>query len=581
MATDAITFGAAIPGDSAVTGASQTVELSNCLPARLSVRMTHCRLLIPPLGRATVAARYIDEPSLAPAEAAGALTVAAVHKPPRGLATAWAAFLGMTVTLVILLAVLADSTRQDAVWIVAGAICVVIVAGVGIWRIPQLAPVKAVVLDIPARLREAFMFGLAASIVFALPGAILYFGSDVPALVQSVKDRDDHDAAVALIGIGVQFACIVGASALPVILYFVFDRERMLTLRQRVTRYIFRLDPSVATRREIDAKYGQWLDEAFGRSRSEARFLPGTRWPILIATAVITLGWAVALLDTKPVSDVQQGALTTLITPTPAASTFAFLGAYFFTLNMVLRGFVRGDLRPKTYAQIATRIVGAVVLAFTLERLVRGVGGNPSSATLLTVAFVVGVVPETALIRFQEISRGFVGTKAGRAQIDHASRIYETEPLTRLQGIDIYDRARLNDEGVTNVEGLAHHDIVELLLKTRIPASQLLDWVDQAILFIHCSARWQQNGAQDPSTSPLTQLRAHGIRTATELQRAYDEAMDKDEFLKIVSTPEGKPSTISVVLHALKQEEWMKALAHWHAQPVRPRTVKIPEDYLA
>jgi hypothetical protein len=465
--------------------------------------------------------------------------------------------------------------------IAGAAACVVIGLATAVWRIPQLASVKAVVLDVPARLREAFMFGLASAIVFALPGAILYFGSDVPALVRLVRDNNDHDAAVALIGIGVQFACIVGASALPVILYFVFDRERMLTLRQRVTRYIFRLDPGVATRGEIDAKYGQWLDEAFGRSRAEARFLPGTRWPILIATSVITLGWAVALLDTKPVHDIAQGALTTLITPTPAAPTFAFLGAYFFALNNVLRGFVRGDLRPKSYAQISVRIVGSVVLAFTLERLVGGVGGDPSSATLLTFAFIAGVVPETALIRLQEMTRGLVSTRAGRGQMDHASRTYETEPLTRLQGIDIYDRARLNDEGVTNVEGLAHHDIVELLLKTRIPASQLLDWVDQAILFIHCSAAWDEEDGAHRGASPLSQLRAHGIRTATGLCRAYEAAENKDEFLKIITTPRGKPPVIPVVLDALQQEDWIVALKHWHEAPAEPPTVPIPEAYPA
>jgi hypothetical protein len=361
-----------------------------------------------------------------------------------------------------------------------------------------------------------------------------------------------------------------------VVLYFIFDRERMRTLRQRVTRHIFRLDPAMTTLADIDAKYGQWLDEAFGRRDSEARYLPGTRWPIVIATSVITLGWAVALLDTKPVDVAGMGTITALIQPTPAAPTFAFLGAYFFTLNHVLRGFVRGDLRPKTYAQVATRIVGSVVLAFTLERLLRGVGGDPSSASLLTFAFLIGVVPETFLIRLQEAARGLGGRGDGRRAMDEASRTYETEPLTRLEGIDIYDRARLLDEGVTNIEGLAHHDLVELLLKTRIPAARLVDWVDQAILFIHCS-----NAGDDVGTagqSALAQLRAHGIRTATELRQAYEAANSKSDFTKIVRTPKGKPPIIPVVLHSIAKEDWMEALEHWHEQRPVPRTLKIPES---
>ena len=63
--------------------------------------------------------------------------------------------------------------------------------------------------------------------------------------------------------------------------------------------------------------------------------------------------------------------------------------------------------------------------------------------------------------------------------------IAERDPLTNLEGIDLYDRARLLDEGVSNVEGLAHHDLIELMLQTRIPAPRLVDWIDQAILYLH------------------------------------------------------------------------------------------------
>ena len=37
----------------------------------------------------------------------------------------------------------------------------------------------------------------------------------------------------------------------------------------------------------------------------------------------------------------------------------------------------------------------------------------------------------------------------------------------RASGIDLYDRSRLAEEGINNVEALAHYDIVRLLLRTR------------------------------------------------------------------------------------------------------------------
>ena len=539
------------------------VVLRNCTPARLSVQTGNGRLVIPPLGHARAPASAIGHGVLATAERAGVLSVDE-DDPGPDLASSSAALASVVVALGIggLAGADAGSTETTI------AICAAIVAvlAVALWRIPSLR--------FSERFRELAILSLTGLVVISLPGLILYFGSDVRGLVRLADEQHSHEAAVALIGIGVQFLSIVGASALPVVLYFIFDRERLQTLRQRVTRHIFRLDRGMRTLSDIDAKYGQWLDEAFGRRGGEARYLPGTRWPILIAASVLSLGWAVALLDTKPTG---AGSLTALIQPTPAAPTYAFLGAYFFTLNSVMRGFVRGDLRPKTYAQIATRIVGAVVLAFALERLLRGVGGDPSSATLLTFAFLVGIVPETFLIRLQEVARTYVGRRARAREMDHASLTYETEPLTRLQGIDIYDRARLLDEGVTNVEGLAHHDLVELLLKTRIPANCLVDWADQAILFIHCSCVC---GDRDPDggQSVLTQLRGHGIRTATELRRAYEESDNKAAFARIVTTPPGKPSVIPVVLDAIAAEPWIDAIDHWRRQRPVPKTIRVPES---
>ncbi len=61
----------------------------------------------------------------------------------------------------------------------------------------------------------------------------------------------------------------------------------------------------------------------------------------------------------------------------------------------------------------------------------------------------------------------------------------DRQALTDLEGIDIYDRTRLQSEGVTDIHALAHSDLVELMLRTRIPISQLVDWTDQAILYLH------------------------------------------------------------------------------------------------
>jgi hypothetical protein len=77
------------------------------------------------------------------------------------------------------------------------------------------------------------------------------------------------------------------------------------------------------------------------------------------------------------------------------------------------------------------------------------------------------------------------GLREQLAQDRRRSRIlplHEPAPQTDLEGIDLYDRTRLAEEGVNNVEALAHADIVDLMSSTRNCAAQLVDWTDQAIL---------------------------------------------------------------------------------------------------
>ena len=125
-------------------------------------------------------------------------------------------------------------------------------------------------------------------------------------------------------------------------------------------------------------------------------------------------------------------------------------------------------------------------------------------------------------------------------------------PLTNLQGIDLYDRTRLASEGVTNVEALAHHDLVELMLLTRIPVPRLVDWTDQAILHLHVDE------------SDRATLRRYGIRTASDLVHAYASASDKDEFVKILDGRGGKPKRLEVIVEAMKDEAWMDNIRFWH-----------------
>jgi hypothetical protein len=398
----------------------------------------------------------------------------------------------------------------------------------------------------------------------ALPGAAIYFSAGVDVLVERAymdgtisPERID----LTLLGRGLQLLFLAAVSLLPALLYFLFDRQQLGTLREQFERHMFRLDPSIRTLSDVRAKYGTLVTEVYGpaAARGGGRVQPGRRSPVLVATIVITLGWLLTLLNPNVGLITDRAGIVQLFQPDRSTIVFGFLGAYFFALMTIQRGYARGDLRPKTYTQITVRIFIAIIFAWVLELL----PGDDDAGYLLLLAFAAGIVPETALVWIRENLRGEPGREFGRM-------IAERDPLTQLEGIDLYDRARLLDEGISNIEGLAHHDLIQLLLQTRIPAPRLVDWTDQAILYLHAGTAGDtgtENSSQITRQETLRCLKAFGIRTATDLEQAHWEATHRDDleaFLKIVPPAgEGVPPRLSVILDTLRDEEWMANLRYW------------------
>jgi hypothetical protein len=575
------------------------VELRNLTNRRLVLRMHEGQLLvIPPLDVLPVARSVLEDEVLRRAQEARILGWQTNEERALSLDDIfkWAGW-GLLIAFIGVVGLTGSETGDTSfslAILAVGAICLCIAGGMTLAYLGRLRNVFGGVQRALGRLREMLFFTAATLIVLAFPAAFLYFGANVSRLYHAALDNPGADpqavrlheaAAEKLVDLAIVGLCIVGASVLPIVLYFVFDKVKLRTLRERFNREVFRLDPGVLTLDDVQAKYGQVIDEVYGR-RSDNRLLPGARSPILLAAAVITVGWSVALLDTlvQHRADVVGSApLTTLLAPAPSAATYAFLGSYFYALNAVLRGYVRGDLRPKTYAEVAGRIVGVVVLAFVLERLTGALGGESGSAPLLVLAFMAGIVPDTVLVRLQEAVQRVFGRSRILARL---AKTYESQPLTDIEGIDIYDRARLGSEGVTNVEGLAHHDLVDLLLRTRIPATRLVDWVDQAILRLHCEFEGDDRGSAHPSDSLYERLRRHGIRTATDLEMAYSGALDRQQgpaFLEIGDGAGGAAHPLRIVLDAIVDDEWMPNLRFWrlrcHQDP--PEELRLPDALAA
>ena len=282
--------------------------------------------------------------------------------------------------------------------------------------------------------------------------------------------------------------------------------------------------------------------------------------PILLTSLLLSLFWVLVLVD--PAGTREDLALTSFFAPAPSAVVFGFLGAYVFALFALLRSYLRKDLRPKTYAMIAARIMLVAALAWVFEQLL-------SPSTGLNVAmFMIGIVPQSALQYLDEVVMGRILRR-------WKSDLRDRAPLSTVDGIDIYERLRLEEEGVTNLEALAHHDLIDLMLETRIPAPRLVDWVDQAVLQLYVPP---QASGQDREAALDEELRGIGVRTATDLLQLCDgEHTDEhviDELRQISRVHNDGTSRAEIVAMSMADDHWIGPLLNWRQnRPGEPHKV--------
>jgi hypothetical protein len=424
-----------------------------------------------------------------------------------------------------------------------------------------------------------------------LPAVVLYLATDLNRVISFAPNgfHIDTSQPLILIGRAMQLTFISVATLLPALMYFQFDAERLGTLRDRWIQNVFRLDPTVSTMSDVLAKYGKQLDEAYGNlGDGRGRLTRGRRSPIIVTTLILGFGWLLILLKAGDKIDINQGngslSFVTLLDPDQSLVAFAFLGAYFFALQLVWRGYVRTDLRPKTYTTITVRVLVVVIISWLIEATMGG--GSPEPLYLL--AFAAGLVPDSVLHLIWEKVLPRLGKVLNQDR---------QQQLTELEGIDLYERTRLSEEGITSIEALAHHDVLDLFFKTRISAARLVDWVDQAILVMYLGFDRQNTTpatanepdpdkvggppvkAQRTSGSSLRlALRALGIRTASDLvyltrrstagnlpagEAVLEDLVDTLEHLMPTEHCRDLKHRLCVIATTLDHSEWIGRIENW------------------
>jgi len=384
-----------------------------------------------------------------------------------------------------------------------------------------------------------------------------------------------------------QLVFIIILALVPGMLYFQYERRQIGTIRTQFIRNIMYLNPLIHTVDDAEIRYGSLVDEisvSTGENAKQFSILSSGR-PILINTILVTLCWIFTIWPIGEVSDISKFELFNLLVPRENVISFAFLGAYFFGINLLFKRYARGDLSPKAYSHISIRILSSIIVVWIINIIfgdgLSAMGLSDSDNTVLgkgtlyAMAFGIGLIPETGLMLLRQLLESEKLKK-------YIPNFKAKHPITDLEGISLYDKARLIEEGVESVETLAHHNIVELMLRSGIPAARIVDLVDQAILYLHTTGIVEnantKGGGKDKSMRGIEILREEGIRTATDVlavEKAVnapgDDSIDQngknrrnpDSFYSMLDSSNKNTFRLQRVIDALKDDEWLVYVINW------------------
>jgi hypothetical protein len=238
---------------------------------------------------------------------------------------------------------------------------------------------------------------------------------------------------------------------------------------------------------------------------------------VVMATALMTLGWTfVVYPETLFDRSFTPAGFKLANLPAVPRETFAFafLGAYFYILQMLVRRYFQNDLKATAYINATMRIVIVILIVWVIDPLL---ADTTSQATRSALAFVIGVFPTVGWQVLQQfLIRKPIGLVVDSLEPKHK--------LGDLDGLNIWYESRLLEVGIEDMQNLATTDIVDLMLNTRIPVDRIVDWIDQAFLYLRV--------VDEPSRELL---RRYGIRTATDLEDALGDAAAAESLARLLN----------------------------------------------
>ena len=221
------------------------------------------------------------------------------------------------------------------------------------------------------------------------------------------------------------------------------------------------------------------------------------------------------------------------------AFSYGLFGAFVFVYLELGRRAVRNDITPVSVLwSLTTLIVGPPLAAI----LPYAFAGSKDSAGLWNeevVWILAGYLPK--LVFGKLIS---VATKVLQADTSSMQEILQI-PLSRISGIGADEAARLAEEGITAVHGLACVEPLRLMRDTRFDNWQIISWVDQALLI---------STIPDAVCRALVTFGYQGATDATSLLSPQGCGAEQSTMEAIERVTKVQPSEIEAMLRRLSND---------------------------
>jgi hypothetical protein len=309
-------------------------------------------------------------------------------------------------------------------------------------------------------------------------------------------------------------------------------------------------------RRKFEAVYGPAsvsTKALIGRHSDGWRQLARTFGPVVLATLVLCLGWALtfqpellrqATPGATPLSGRSQIATAPL--------QFAFVGAYVFIVQDLTRRYFRDDLKPGAYISAVVRVIVVTMIVTAVNQVWPAQSRVLGDEAKAVFAFLVGFFPESGLrLLVASLTRPL-------------ARLFPSVgaefPLHEIDGLSIWYEARLLEEGIEDIENLTTANLVDVMLRTRVPLNRLVDWLDQGFLFLHLP---------DEGHERRRALLRLGIRTASDLEAVWDRGEEVPGLRVAVAHAIGRQAEDGAAVAAAILVTLQGEPNYWHVQQYR------------